>query len=58
MNAQLAPAPQLRRMLPQQRELFDELFDESLDDDGDHEIQRQIELSGLVSFDSGGFGLD
>jgi hypothetical protein len=58
MNAHPALAPQRRRLLPQQRELFDELFDEPFDDDGDREIRRQIELSGMVSLDAGGFALD
>jgi hypothetical protein len=58
MNAQLSPAPQRRRALPQQHELFDELLDEAFDDDGDAEIRRQIELNGMVSLDVGGFGLD
>jgi hypothetical protein len=58
MNAQPAQSPQRRRVLPKQRELFDELFDESFDDDGDSEIRRQIELSGMVSLDAGGFGPD
>jgi hypothetical protein len=58
MNAQIARTPQRRRVLPQQRELFDELFDEPFDDDGDSEIRRQIELSGMVALDVGGYGLD
>jgi hypothetical protein len=51
--------PQRRRALPQQRELFDELFDEPFDGDDDaSELRRQIELSGMVSLDAGGFGSD
>ncbi len=57
MNAQLAISPKVRRVMPPQRELFDDLFDEPFDDD-DSEIRRQIELSGMVSLDADGFGLD
>ena len=57
MNPQPATPTKPRRVLPRQHELFDELFDEPCDD-GDSEIRRQIELSGMVSLDAGGFGLD